>query len=139
MTNITTQYWNQNFRYKFRFEGSGGNNLYLDNINIYPGGPSDVLVGEETSSVSGPEALEGISLFPNPADGELNISYHVSGNTVTTVQVVDLLGKVISGHKINSMTGENLVVISTENLAPGLYNAQITVDGKSYVKQFMVK
>jgi PKD repeat protein len=139
MTNITSQYWNQNFRYKFRFEGSGGNNLYLDNINIYPGGPSDALVGEPVNDISELEPAQQINLFPNPADGELNISYVVTGNKATTVQIVDLLGKVISGHKINSMTGENLVVISTENLAPGLYNAQITVDGKSYVKQFMVK
>ena len=139
MTNVTSQYWNENFRYKFRFEGAGGNNLYLDNINIYGSGPSDELVGQEQSAISELESVEGMNLFPNPAEGELNITYVVKDNKSTNVKIVDLLGKVVSEHKINSMTGENLVVLSTENLAPGLYNAQVIVDGKSYVKQFMVK
>ncbi len=139
MTNITTQYWNENFRYKFRFEGSGGNNLYLDNINIYGSGPSDELVGQGQSAVTELESVEGMELFPNPAEGELNIAYVAKGNKSTSVKIVDLLGKVVSEHKIHSVAGENLVVVSTENLAPGLYNAQVIVDGKSYVKQFLVK
>jgi PKD repeat protein len=139
MTNITSQYWNENFRYKFRFEGAGGNNLYLDNINIYASAPSDVLVGEPVSAVSELEQDQEINLFPNPADGELNISYVVSDSKVTTVKIVDLLGKVISEYKVNSLTGENLVIVSTEKLASGLYNAQIEIDGKRYVKQFQVK
>lgn len=140
MTNITSQYWNENFRYKFRFEGeSGGNNLYLDNINIYGSGPSEELVGEEQSSVIELQGTEQINLFPNPADGELNISFVSGGSKLTTVKIIDLLGKVISEYKINSMAGENLVVVSTESLAAGLYNARVEIDGKAYVKQFQVK
>jgi PKD repeat protein len=139
MTNITSQYWNENFRYKFRFEGNAGNNLYLDNINIYGSGPSEELVGQEQSSVIELENTQEINLFPNPAEGELNISYVVTDNKATTVKIVDLLGKVISEYKINSLAGENQVVMSTQNLASGLYNAQVEIDGKRYVKQFQVK
>lgn len=139
MTNITSQYWNENFRYKFRFEGSGGNNLYLDNINIYASGPSDELVGGEPSALTELDEAQGITLYPNPAEGELNIAYAVQEDKATTVKIVDMLGKVIAEYKINSLTGENLVVVGTEKLAPGLYNAQIILDGKSYVKQFQVK
>ena len=44
ITNTLSSNWNKNFRYKFRFEGENGNNLYLDNINIYPSGPTNGLV-----------------------------------------------------------------------------------------------
>lgn len=139
MTNITSPYWNQNFRYKFRFEGSGGNNLYLDNINIYPSGPSEELVGETQNQLLEQETSGGIILYPNPAENELNISYFVSGNQVTIVRVVDLLGQVISEYAIQAKSGENLVVLSTEKLAAGMYQLQLVTADKTRVQKFQIK
>jgi PKD repeat protein len=41
VTNISSTFWVENFLYKFKFTSTGGNNLYLDNINLYPGTASD--------------------------------------------------------------------------------------------------
>src|SRR5690606_31964793 len=46
MTNVTNIYWNENFRFKFQFTAAGGNNVYVDDINIYAGPPSnDIVLG----------------------------------------------------------------------------------------------
>ncbi len=44
ITNIISSFWTSNSRIKFEFEGNGGNNLFLDEINLYPSGPVDTLV-----------------------------------------------------------------------------------------------
>ena len=50
ITNISSSFWNSNARVKFEFEGNGGNNLYLDDINLYPSGPVDTLVISPTGN-----------------------------------------------------------------------------------------
>jgi hypothetical protein len=35
VTNMTSAYWVENFRFKFEFKAGGGNNIYIDDINIY--------------------------------------------------------------------------------------------------------
>lgn len=139
VTNITSTYWNENYRFKFKFESDGGNNLYLDNINIYNGGPSEELVGSPFAEVNKLDLNLSLMLYPNPADNELNISYSVLENCVTQINIVDLLGKSVQHKTIQSASGNNLVVLGTENLAPGIYNAQINIAGVTYNKQFSVK
>jgi hypothetical protein len=70
MTNVTTSYWVNNFRFKFRFESDGGNNIYIDDINIYSGAPSDALV---TVGLDENLQLQNAVVFPNPAEDEVNL------------------------------------------------------------------
>jgi len=138
-TNITAQYWNQNFRYKFRFEGEGGNNIYLDNINIYASGPSDSLVTGGQSSVDELDGASDLSIYPNPADNEVNVSYNVNQNVNTVITLTDILGKQIKSFEIHSLEGNNLVVISTEELASGTYMIELMSNGVKTVRQIQVK
>ncbi|MFM5944711.1 MAG: hypothetical protein ACKO9G_15300, partial [Dolichospermum sp.] len=71
MTNVTSNYFQQNFRVKFRFEGEGGNNFYLDDINLYNGSPSNTLV----TGVEEDNTISGAIIFPNPVVDELAVDY----------------------------------------------------------------
>ena len=51
VTNIISSFWTSNTRIKFEFEGNGGNNLFLDEINLYPSGPVDTLVKSSTDNI----------------------------------------------------------------------------------------
>lgn len=61
VTNISSTFWVENFMYKFTFISTGGNNLYLDNINIYPGSSSDAPVLLDTDN-------DGITNDSDPDD-----------------------------------------------------------------------
>jgi PKD repeat protein len=128
MTNVTSAYWVSNFRCKFQLTAGGGNNMYLDDINIYAGAPSDNPV---TAGLEDLGTLENISLFPNPADNEVQISFSslVSNNEIK-FYVTDLTGKRLSQHAIQANEGNNLVYIATENLSAGTYLIQL-FDGTS--------
>ena len=135
MTNVTTQYWNENFRYKFRFDATGGNNVFLDDINIYAGPPSNVNVLGIEEQI----AVEGLSVFPNPTEGELNVTFNVVSPKAMTFVVTDVLGKTIQTQNIQAATGSNAVILSTEGIASGMYLLQIGDGSNKQVVQFMVK
>jgi PKD repeat protein len=128
VTNITSTYWNDNFRCKFQLTSGDGNNIYIDDINIYSGAPSEspVVAGlEDLGSVA------DINLFPNPTDNELHISFNSqNGNNEIKFYVTDLTGKRLQQHSINANEGNNLVYITTEYLSAGTYLIQM-IDGTS--------
>lgn len=136
MTNVTSDYWVDNFRYKFRFEGNNGNNFYLDNINIYLGAPSDnlVLVGIEENS-----KIDGLSIYPNPADDEMNLLFNVESAQAVQVQIQDLYGKIAQNHLINANSGSNMVMMNTNQLAAGVYFVTVKTGTAQQVLQFIVK
>lgn len=133
MTNITSAYWVDNFRFKFEFESDGGNNVYLDNINIYAGSPSDDLVaGIEEAS-----AVDHVTLFPNPTEGDVTVRFDVASAQQVDMQVVDVTGKVVKTTSVNATTGANVVVLGTNAMAPGMYF--LNIEGNNNALQFVVK
>jgi hypothetical protein len=73
MVNVTSDYWVENFRYKFEFEGNNGNNFYLDDINIYPGSPSENIV----LGLNPMESIEDLVVYPNPPENEVNLAFFI--------------------------------------------------------------
>lgn len=135
MTNVTSEYWVDNFRYKFKFEGANGNNFFLDDINIYLGSPSDDLV----LGLSELETIDDLELYPNPTDNELNLRFSVKDSEKAIIQIQDVYGKVVQNHSINATGGSNLVLMDTNQLASGVYFVTIKIGNAQKVLQFIVK
>jgi len=135
MTNVTSDYLVDDFRYKFRFESDGGNNFYLDDINIYAGSPSDELV----AGIAEDGEIAELALFPNPTDGEVNVRFAVNNNEAAVLTVQDISGKVVKSHLVNALAGSNLVILDTQELAAGSYFLNIRVAGVQKTLQFIVK
>jgi hypothetical protein len=135
MTNVTSAYWTSNFKYKFQFESDGGNNFYLDDINIYPGSPSDDLIlgGDERAG------LGHLTLFPNPVEDELNVRFDLNNAQQVEFLVQDIAGKVVQSRYVQGQTGANLVVLGTEGISSGMYFLQIRSGGTQQSIQFVVK
>ncbi|XOV66020.1 MAG: zinc-dependent metalloprotease [Fluviicola sp.] len=133
MTNITSAYWVDNFRFKFEFESDGGNNIYLDNINIYEGSPSDDLV----ASLDEQNEIDHVTLFPNPTEGDITVRFDVANSQEVSLNVVDVTGKVVNTSTVNANTGANMVVLGTASMAPGMYF--LNIDGTNNSLQFVVK
>ncbi|MFM7596244.1 MAG: M43 family zinc metalloprotease [Flavobacteriales bacterium] len=125
MTNVTNNYFEQNFRVKFRFEGEGGNNFYLDDINLYGGSPSNTIV----LGMNEDQTLTNVSLYPNPVQDELSINYSASLATEINVSIVDMAGKQVQTHRIQSNAGQNIILMDTKELAAGKYT--LLLQGKS--------
>ncbi|MEN9302411.1 MAG: hypothetical protein RL264_840 [Bacteroidota bacterium] len=135
MVNVTSNYFLENFKMKFRFESDGGNNLYLDDINLYEGAPSDnVVVG-----LNEIENWEGVQLFPNPTDAEVNVRFTMTAAESVNVTISDITGKVAHRSSVKANEGANHLIFDTSNLAAGVYMMQLTTNGKNKTLQFVVK
>jgi PKD repeat protein len=127
MTNVTTSYFVENFRMRFRFEGEGGNNFYLDDINLYEGNPSDdIIVGFEDRS----EEIQ-MNVYPNPTDADINIEFNLLQGQYFTAEIVDITGKVISSHAVQANEGHNVLILDTKSLSQGSYLIRLNGDQKS--------
>jgi PKD repeat protein len=135
MTNVTSDYWVDNFRYKFRFEGNNGNNFYLDDINIYPSAPSNDIVLGNNELV----ADFDLNVFPNPADKEINLSFSASKNQTVIVEVLDITGKVLQQHQIQASIGTNLVMMDSHELSSGTYLIRLKVESGQRTIPVVVK
>jgi PKD repeat protein len=135
MTNVTSTYFTDKFRVKFRFEGEGGNNIYLDDINLYNGSPSNEIVNGIVENA----AISHLEMFPNPADDELNVSFDLPNADDLTMLMVDLSGKIIQQHLVKAKEGKNLVMMNTQELAAGMYQLRIVSSNGQKTLPFIVK
>lgn len=133
MTNITSDYFVDNFRFKFEFEGNSGNNFFLDDINIYKGAPSNTIV----LGLAEEGQINELSLYPNPSENEVNVRFAVNESQEALIQIQDLSGKVAQSHLVNAASGSNIVQMDTNNLAAGMYTVSIKVGQAQKTLQFI--
>ncbi|MFD1551517.1 hypothetical protein DNU06_03565 [Putridiphycobacter roseus] len=126
ISNIDNSFFISNFRYKFVFESDGGNNIFIDNINIVP--ESWLAVDEE-------KGLAQIQMYPNPVSNVLNVQLTDAN---TSMKVYDAAGKELQNLYFNQTDG-NTIQLSTENLAVGLYFISFTNEQGSISKKFIKK
>lgn len=127
MTNITNSYFTPNFKMRFRFEGEGGNNIYLDDINMYSGAPSDNLILGITDLVD----VSNVELYPNPTEGDIHIKYTANHSEKMIVLITDITGKVVSTSQVSSTEGNNLIIVPTEGMSSGTYFVKLGNNAKA--------
>ena len=109
---------NNNVRIMFKFTNQGGNNIYLDDINIW--NPTGI---DELSTKL------HFSLIPNPATENTSISFNLLKEANVSLVVYDMLGKEIKSlHNGILQGGLQTFNVSTESLNSGIYLVKLKVD-----------
>jgi hypothetical protein len=134
MTNVTSTFFTGDFRVKFQFESDGGNNFYLDDINMYLGDPSDEIVNVEINNLS-----QEFTVYPNPSEGELNIEFNQSNAGTAVIQITDVNGKLIQDHIIQAQVGNNMVFIETNAISPGMYLVHLVQGNSKATKKMIIQ
>ncbi len=116
------------FRLKFVFSGNGGNNLFIDDINIsVDAGVHDIL-----------EDVQLIRLFPNPASDRCTVSFNLAKPKSLSCRITDILGKeVFKGPYELYPEGDNSIELNTAPLENGLYFVQL-FDGIRAINKEMI-
>lgn len=136
MTNITDNFYTGDFRMKFTFESDGGNNFFLDNINLYQGAPSDDLILANLSENTG---IDNVSVYPVPTSDELTVSFGLNTSEKTVLTILDVTGKKIQSNVVHGETGTNLAVLNVQHLASGSYIVAIQTTSGSVQKRFVME
>ncbi len=108
-----------------------GNNLFIDNVNLRSGTPTNV---EELV------ANGSFAVYPNPVVNELTVDIDMVKAAKATINIVNVVGQVV-GATINENlnTGKNYVNIPTASLAPGVYFLNITTASGNVQQKFVKK
>lgn len=134
VTNVTSQYWVDNLRVKFEFESDGGNNLYIDDINVYAGGPeSDPLSIQEN------ELIQNFSIYPNPADDVANVTFSSIGSQNVSIDIVNTMGQIVQSNVVQAANGENMAILDTENITAGVYLVKVSSGATQQVQRLVIK
>ncbi|MNX83336.1 hypothetical protein D3C86_1150970 [compost metagenome] len=78
--------------------------------------------------------------YPNPFSNEIHTTITASENGFVSLQLVDITGRMVSQKKFSAQKGQNAFIIEgLQNVIPGTYFLNTTVNGKNVNTQVVVK
>ena len=130
ISNFSSAYQVNNLRIKFLFTSGGGNDLYIDDINLT--GP----VGLQDN-----ETIYDFFVFPNPANSIANVQFLLpKSQQQMNIQLHNIIGEqvknIFSG---NLSSGQHNLSIDVSDLAPGVYFVTISNPTRKVVQRFVVE
>lgn len=120
-----------NVQFKFEFTTDGGNNLFIDDINI-----------------TGPLGLEDatnedvqMNVYPNPVQQEINIDFTVDKQYMATFKLVDIAGKQLALLGVAELLqGANHFVYQVPaGTTTGLYFLQVEAGNKVFTQKIIIE
>ncbi len=116
-------------RLKFVFSGNGGNNIFIDDINMS--------VDASVNDIS--EDVQVVILFPNPANDNCKISFNLLKPKNLFIKLFDVLGKEVEFLK-NELYGEGqqTIILNTAALNTGIYFMQLSDGLRAITKQVVI-
>jgi PKD repeat protein len=124
------------FKFEFKSGSAFGNDLYIDDINIFAASNTNVSIDDIAK-----EAFE-ISVYPNPMTNESNIVFQLNNSVnKANIDVVDMLGRTVATLKSGALqAGEQVFKIGREELgASGMYFIRINLDNKMFTEKLIVR
>jgi hypothetical protein len=105
----------------------------IDPLVLTPASPSTTF----TVPVLREGAVEGMTMFPNPADEIMYVSYNaVEGNA--NMSIIDVMGRTVEVRAENLGAGTNNLSFDVSGLAPGAYFLVIEQGEQTTVEEFSV-
>lgn len=85
-------------------------------------------------------ALEGMSIYPNPASDQLNIKFNLARNLEVRLKLSDISGRTQYVRKIKDHNGAALITMDFSPYASGVYLLQVVTTDKTniYTNTFKV-
>lgn len=115
--NIHNSFYTSNFRYKFQFTGDNGNDIYVDDINLF----AESWLENAENSVE-----NTVSIFPNPTENNSTINYFSAANENVNISLYNVVGQKISTIYHGDVSiGSNQYDINMEDLPKGIYVVNI--------------
>ena len=119
-----------NLRVKFLFISAGGNNIYVDDINIQ---------GSATAVVE-LDNVNGLNIYPNPMNGSSTISFDLKAKANVKIDMLDVLGRNVNAIMNAQLSeGEHQYTINKGTITPGIYFVKLEVDGNVVTRKIVIE
>lgn len=85
------------------------------------------------------KSLQELTAFPNPFSNTTAISFNTTSSQPVSINIKNVLGKVVYSQKINATSGKNTVPFYRNNLRSGIYIYTIQTNKDFISKRFVIK
>lgn len=118
--NLTQANLDEDFRIRFEFESDGGNNVFIDNINLS-------IVPVSTLDID--KVVQDLIIYPNPAVTESTMEFGLLRSSTCSYRLLDMTGRVVIQESFGMLSeGPQLFRLPLENLSQGIYSLEFNVD-----------
>ena len=93
----------------------------------------DIISAEKITS------LEGLNLFPNPANTTLTVNYFTPSMDNTSIEVYNMMGQVVNSINVSGNQGLNSRELDLTSMSNGVYFLKVTQNNNTLTKKFVVK
>ena len=130
IVNLQLYAGNPSVRFKFEFTSDGGNNIYIDNINL-----------DNATSIQDVELEKfGVALFPNPSEDETTIRFNLHAEKKVALQILDIMGRQVRWIDAKSFpVGEHRLLIKKNELPSGNYIVKLFLNGEPIVRKMILQ
>ena len=109
-----------------------GEAAFLNLIAIYVLNPSNIIRSNYADAVK-------LSVFPNPAQTNLNISLRADYAGTALVSIVDVVGKLVYQTTTDLNRGKNNLKLDVSDFASGMYTVNVNFNDAQIVQKIMIK
>ncbi|MES2394462.1 MAG: M43 family zinc metalloprotease [Bacteroidota bacterium] len=115
----------------FRFTSNGGNNVFIDDINL----------GGANSIEDGLASTIDFNVYPNPVEENSIISFNILNKQNVELKIYDILGREVSSlfNGYLSAGDHQYSIAEKSDLSPGIYLVTLCVDRQRFTKKLIVK
>ena len=120
-----------NLYFKFRFTSNGGNNIFIDDINI---SGTTGIEDEVTANLN-------YNLYPNPAQENTVVSFALTNKQNITLGIYDVLGRSVSSIYSGELStgGHEFNIAEKSKLSAGVYFVKLDVGKQTFTKKLIVQ
>lgn len=79
------------------------------------------MVSGATSAANALDQVTGVSIYPNPAYGDITVALESDNRIKGNIAVADLSGRILSNQAIDIRPGSNQIKVNLSDLAAGMY------------------
>lgn len=122
----------ETFMVKFEFEAHGGNNIYVDDINISGSNPNSII---EVNA--GDMSMQ---IWPNPVGDNGTIRFSTNQAQDLSISITDVVGReILTLHNGLVQAGESFYTFNRNSLSSGAYFVVAQSGGQKIVKKVVVR
>ena len=123
--------WVNVFRSQLNAQGYQFTSEHRVILGITP--PRDSIADPTPIAVQTVENPFAADIYPNPASSQINVTYHIDGNSDVEMQIFDATGRIV--RRVAVAPSSNLVTVDIADLNPGIYICRL----QGHSKKFIVK
>ncbi len=129
ISTISGSYLTDQFRIRFEYTSYRGNNIFIDDINIFD---------PTTVGLEGVTFVNKLDLYPNPSSQNTRLSYSLEQSSDVRVDVLDISGRIVSQvYQGTQASGDQNIEIELTGLESGVYLVRIQSGGEQIVRKLV--